>query len=249
MAHPPVVRAQPEAVLPRAFLKERLLPLDLGHGVLRAPLERGVGLRDVARHRDRDPDAALRLPVADVPRLPAHVGDPEDVLVLFGRQPDHEIELRPVPSPREDPPAGLVDVLLADVLVDDVAHPLRAGFGGEGEAGRLHLRDVVEHLLREPVGAKARDAERNPARNELLHDLLHERRHARVVGGGERRERGLVVAALLHRRDHRLHDLLRIALPDRAVDHARLAEAAALGATARDLHRGPVEDRLGGRNR
>ena len=206
-------------------------------------------LRDVARNGNRDPDAAFRLAVADVARLPAHVGDSEDVLVRFGRQPDHEVELGPVPSAREHPPAGLVDVLLADVLVDDVAHPLRPGFGSEGEAGRLHLRDIVEDLLREPVGAEARDAERDPARDELLHDLLDEGGHAGVVGRGERGERRLVVAALLHRRDHRVHDRFRVPFPDRAVDHAGLAEAAALGATARDLHRGAVEDRFGRRNR
>ena len=206
-------------------------------------------LRDVARNGDGDPDPPFRLPIPDVASLPAHVGDPEDILVLLGREPDHEVELGPVPAAREDAPAGLVDVLFADVLVDDVAHPLGARFGSEGEAGRLHLRDVVEHLFREPVSAEARDAERHPPRNEFLHHFLDERGDAGVVRGREGGERGFVVAALLDRRDHGVHDRLRIPLPDRPVDHAGLAETAALGAAAGDLDGGAVEDGLRGWNR
>ena len=246
---PPVVGAEPEAVLPGALPEEILLPPDFGHGVLGAPLKRGVGLRNMARNRNRDPHPTFRFPVADAAGLPAHVGDSEDILVLFGGEPDHEVELGPVPAPRKDPAAGLVDVRLADILVDHIAHPLGTGLGSEGESGRLHLRDVVQNFLGKAVGAQTGDSERNAAGDELAHHLPDERRDAGVVRGGERGQRRLVVTALFHRRDHRLDDRLRVPLAHRAVDHPRLAEAAALGAAAGDLHRRPVEDRLGGGHR
>ena len=57
--------------------------------------------------------------------------------------------------------------------------------------------------------------------------------------------RRLVVAALLHGADDRVDDLLGIALAHGPVDHPRLAEAAALGAAARDLDRHAIEDGFG----
>ena len=245
MADPLVVRLQPEAVGAGALPQQRLLAGDLFHRVLGAPLEGGVRLRHMTGNGHRDAHAALGEAVPDAARLPPHVGDAQHIVVLLGRETDHEVQLRPVPAAREHPPAGLVDVLFADILVHDIAHPLRAGFGGEGEAGGLHLRDVVEHFLGEAVRAQAGDAERDAPGNEFRHDFAHQRRHAGVVGGGERSERRFVVAALLHRGHHGADDLLRLPLAHRAVDHPRLAEPAALGAAAGDLDGRTVEDRFG----
>ena len=86
----------------------------------------------------------VRAPVAD---------DAAHVLVLLGGQADHEVELHLRPAAREDALGGFEQLLLGDVLVDHVAHALRAGLGREGETGGAHLADLVEHVFVEPVGA------------------------------------------------------------------------------------------------
>ena len=157
-----------------------------------------------------------------------------------------EVELHGLPAAREDTLGRLEELLLGHVLVDDVAHPLGAGFRSERDAGRPDARHVVEDVLVEAIRTQARDAEGHALR-EGVDDLLHEGRDARVVGGrqGDVRRSPFVVAALLHG----AHDFeATICAGSRsrtgAIDHACLAEAAALGAAARDLDRHAVEDRL-----
>jgi hypothetical protein len=108
-----------------------------------------------------------------------------------------------------------------------------------------HALDLVEQRLVEPVRAQARDPELDLASAQLRHQLLDQRVDARHVGGAERRQAGLAEAGLVDALEHRPHDRLRVALADRAVDDAGLAEAAALGAAAGDLDGRAVEDRLG----
>ena len=131
-----------------------------------------------ARCLTRLPTARARPPTRD---------DPAHVVVFLGRQADHEVELHRRPAAREDALGRLDELLLGDVLVDDVAHALRARLGREREPGRAHARDVVEQFSVEAVGAQRRDAERHLLRRERVGDLLDERRDARVVGGRERR--------------------------------------------------------------
>ena len=222
---------------------EPLLAADLIHAVHCTPLEGGVGLGHMARDGNGDVDGAL-VAAADLVGLSAHLHDAEKILVGLGRKTDHEVEFDALPALGEDPVAGGEDVFFADVLVDDVAHTLRARFGREGEAGGLHAGDIVEQFIGEAVGAQRRDAERHLHRPELLHDALDEGRNAGVVGGGERGDGGLIVAAFLDGGDEGLDDLFGVSLPHGTVDHAGLAEAAALGAAARNLHRHAVEDGL-----
>ena len=156
--------------------------------------------------------------------------------------------MRENPAP-EDPVGRLDDVGLGDVLGDHVAHALRAGLGREGEPPCPHAGDLPQQIVVEPVGAQRRHRERDLLGRQLGHRRLHQRRHAGVVGHRQRRQRRLVVAALLDPLDQRVDDGHRIALPHRPVDHPRLAEAAPLGAAARHLDRHAIEDRLGVRQR
>ncbi len=206
-----------------------LLPHDVG-GVHRAPLERRVRLGDVRRDADGDRRGAPPVGLALLAQRPlhhladtAHLGaEPDDlahVRLVLGRQADHEVELHPGESAREDALGGLQDLRQGDVLVDDVAHPLAAGLRGEGDARGAHARQVVEDVLVEPVGTQGRDAERDLLRDEPARDLPHERRDARVVRCRERREAHLVRAAASDGAHHRLDDGLRIALAHGAVNH------------------------------
>jgi hypothetical protein len=95
-----------------------------------------VRLGDEATDRHRAPDviAATDL-TAGLDDLLGQLGDLEDVLVGLGRQAAHEVELDLPPAGAIGRGDGVDQVVLGDHLVDDLADPLTAPFGGEGEAG------------------------------------------------------------------------------------------------------------------
>ena len=66
------------------------------------------------------------------------------------------------------------------------------------------------------------------------------RLYLRVVGGGKRGQRDLVIAGALQAAGHGGDDIIGAALPHRTVYHAGLAEAAAAAAAAQYLHRQAV---------
>ncbi len=70
--------------------------------------------------------------------------DPAHVLVLLGRQADHEVELHAVPAAREDALGRGHELLFGDVLVHHVAHALRAGLGRERQPADPRQRELVE---------------------------------------------------------------------------------------------------------
>ena len=236
-----------------------LLPDDLGrvHG---APLERRVRLGHVRRdaHGDVRSPTSVGLPLlaqgalhrlTDEAHLRAEPDDLAHVRLVLRGQPDHEVELHPRPPARKDALGGLEDLRQGDVLVDDVAHPLAAGLGGEGDAGRANAREVVEDVLFEAVRSQRRHAERHLLRGEPVAQRLHERCDAGAVGRRQRREADLVRPALSNGAQHRLDDGVRIALADGAVDHPPLAEPAPLGAPAGNLDRDALEDGLAAADR
>ncbi len=243
-----LVRLEVDAQLARQVAEQRLLALGLGGAVHRHPLERRVRLGDVGRHRRRDARGA-QVAVADLLHARRRLDDAAHVGVLLGRQADHEVQLHALEAAPEHAVRRLDDVLLGDVLGDDVAHALRAGLGRERQTARAHGRHLAQQIFVQPVGAQRRHRQRHLLVAQLGHRRLHQRRHARIVGGRQRRQRRLVVAALLDPADERVDDRDRVALAHRPVDHAGLAETAALGAAARDLDRHAVEDRLGVRQR
>ncbi len=206
-------------------------------------------LGHVRRHRHGHLGPLGHVLAPDAQHALAGLDDADDVLVLLGGQADHEVELHAVPAAPEHPLGALGHVRLGDVLVDHVAHALGPGLGREGEAGDAHLRHLVEELLAQAVGAQRRHRQRHLLVAQLARHLAHQRRDAGVVGGRQAGQRGLVVAGLVDAVDDALDDRLGRALAHRAVDHPGLAEAAALGAAARDLDAGAIEHRLGVRHR
>ena len=202
-------------------------------------------LGHVGRHTDRYLGLAPDVPSSDAEHALAGFDDAAHVVVLFGWQADHEIEFQSVPAAGKYPVRRLLDMGLGDVFVDHIAHALGAGFGGKGQTGDPHGRHLVEDLFVEAIGAQRRHRHRGFAPSELAHDAFDQRRDTRVIGRAEAGERGLVVAGALDALDHAVHDRLRRALADRAVDHAGLAKPASLGAAAGDLDTGAVEYGLG----
>ena len=75
-------------------------------------------------------------------------GDAEGVLVGLGGEPDQEVQLHPPPALRVGRLDRAVEVVLADELVDDLAHPPRAALGGEGQAGAAGLLDLGRRCRR-----------------------------------------------------------------------------------------------------
>ncbi len=110
------------------------LPLQLRPGVLAEPLERGVRLGDEAAHADGH-RGALVVAAAHLGAPPAQLDDGEDVLVPLRGQADEKVQLEAAPALGERGVDRGVKVLLADELVDHLAHPPGAALGGEGEPG------------------------------------------------------------------------------------------------------------------
>ncbi len=75
--------------------------------------------------------------LADGDTVLGQLGDAERVLVGFRRETDEEVELDPLPALGEGGVDRLVEILLTDQLVDDLPHPPRARFRGEGETTPL----------------------------------------------------------------------------------------------------------------
>src|SRR5690606_24032160 len=67
--------------------------------------------------------------------LAGEVGDGEDVGVLLGGQPAHEVQLDLAPPRRVGRGDRADQVLFGDHLVDDPTHPLAAALGCEREPG------------------------------------------------------------------------------------------------------------------
>ena len=101
------------------------------------PLKRSKRLRHKARHRHRHIDAAslrlVRHVVKRVHNLLRQMDDPRDILVRFGRQPHHKIELYICITAGKRRFAGTQDLLLRDVFIDYIPQALRPRLRREGQ--------------------------------------------------------------------------------------------------------------------
>ena len=87
------------------------------------------------------------------------LGDLQHVLVGLGREPAHEVELHLPPAVAVGGGDGPDQVVLGDHLVDDLADPLAAALGGEGEAGAAAVAgQLVGEVDVERVDPGARQA-------------------------------------------------------------------------------------------
>jgi hypothetical protein len=233
-----VVPAELDPPPPELAAEQRLAHARLLERELARPLEGGVGLRREGGDARRHPEPPARRG-GDARR---QLGDADHVLLGLAREPDHEVELERPPAEVGEEPRRLEQLVLPVLLLDHVAEPLRARLGGEREAGLPHAADLLEDGGRERVDARGRQRDRDALGDEAVHQLLQHGVHAAVVAGGEREERDLLVARALHEGGGVGDHALGVPLAERAVDVARLAEAAALHAPAHHLDAGAVVD-------
>ena len=187
--------------------------------------------------------------VGDVERTRPRVDDFAYVLVLLGRQSDHEIELHSAPATREDAFRRLHELRLGDIFVHDVTHALASRLRRKGEPPRTLLLHVVEDVFAESVGAQRRHAERDLVRGQRFDGLADQGGDCAVVCRGQRGERCFVVPGFFDGADHGIDDRLWLPFAHRSIDHARLAEATAFCAASRDLDGCPIEDGFAARDR
>ena len=154
---------------------------------LRRPLKRGVRLRHEAANADR---AANIVATTDFSTLGddarGHLGDLQHVLVGLGRQAAHKVKLHLPPAIGVRRSNRADQVFLADHLVDDLAQPLAAALGREGQAGPTSApRELVGQVDVERIDAGR--GQRQPGVGALVtvRQTLGDLGDLRVVGARE----------------------------------------------------------------
>ena len=178
--------------------------------------------------------------------LVCHLRDAEDVLVRLGGQTQHIIELDRVPAAGEGDLAGVEQILLGDVFVDRVAQALAAALDGEGQAALAHLLQPLHDVHREVVRPQGGQGKADAPRLTVVEQAVAKRGQRSVVARGEGEERHVLMPGVFQRLDALAHERLRLLRADRAIDVARLAEAAAAHAAAKELQVHPVVHHLRG---
>ena len=191
---------------------------------------------------------AGRLP-ARLDHLVRQPGDLQHVLVGLGGQPAHEVELHVPPAIGVRGDHGADQVLLRHHLVDHPADPLRAALRGEGQPGTPAVAGQLpgeRHVERVDPGG--RQGERDVRALVPVGQALGDVADLRVVGAGQREQSDLGEPGEGQALLHHVADRGDGPLAYRPGDHAGLAEPAAPGAAAEDLHRVPLVHRLGERH-
>ena len=133
-----------------------------------------------------------------------------------------------------DQGAGLVDLLVGDVLADHVAEPLGPRLGSHRERPVPAPAKRRDQLLREAVGADRRDRDLEA----LLVEDVHQAADPRIVGHARPDEPD--AARILLDLPHRLPERLEAPVADGPVDLPLEAEPAAAAAPLPDLEEGEV---------
>ena len=100
----------------------------------------GLGHEAAHRHRHRRVLVVLAAPMLHA--VAGQLGDAQGVLVGLRGQPGEEVQLHATPALGVGRFHRVVEVLLADELVDDLAHAPGAGLGGERQPGPPALLDL-----------------------------------------------------------------------------------------------------------
>ena len=206
------------------------------------PLEGGVGLgREIA-------DREIQLQAAQIGaialQIAAGFGNAEHVGVGLTGQADHEIELDLAVAVLHRRANAAQQLRVGEPLVNDVAQALAAGLRRKGEAGLAGAAKDMGDVLVEAIHPLAGQGQRHVLIGKPIAQLHPHRWQGQVVGAAQRQQGKVAVAGALHAGFDRLDHRLRLHIPGRAGEHARLAEAAAAGAAAANLHREPVVHRL-----
>ena len=239
-------RIVPSEIEPRAAAaapQQLVLGRKLGGRLLTRPLERRVRLRHVIGGRDPHPRALAHDLAADRFHLRGPVHDPLHIGHRLRRQPHHEVQLDAAPAVLKRIARGLQQVLVGHHLAHRVAQPLAAGLRRERHARLLARRAEQRRIHAERIHpcARQRDADPIPElRPQRPYDLVD----LAVIGAAQGDQRQLVEACIREQLARPRHHLLRRPLAQRAVDHSRLAETAALRAAALNLDPRPVMHRL-----
>lgn len=188
------------------FLSPRILSRSFfSRASVSAALSCGAHWKGVLRlgHEAADGDRAADVVLAgDLAALgdhvDRHVTDLEDVLVGLGGQAAHEVQLHLTPAVAVRGGHRPDQVLLGDHLVDDLAHPLGAALGGEGETGAAAVAGQLVgqvHVERVDAGGGQREAHLvvGVAVGEALGDVAD----LAVVRGGEGEQADLFEAGRL----------------------------------------------------
>ena len=226
----------------------QLFLLHLGQGVLGLPLEGGEGFRYKHRRRAGDPQALGPLlpwygEIA-TDHLAGQVGNTVQILKGFRGQAHHKVQLYAAPAALEGVGNLLHQVGLGHALVDHVPQALGARLGGKGEGGFAYLLGFLQRFLQHAVDAKRRQADGHPLVGQALHQFADQLRQTGIVAAGQAGQADFLISRGTLQLFGKLHQALQAALAHRAVQHARLAEAAATGAAAHDLQHDAVVNDL-----
>ena len=168
-------------------------------GVLGGPLERGEGLGHEHAGRGRHAHAALGPlllghAVEGVHHLFRQIADAAQVFVGFGGQAHHEVQLHAAPAAFKSAGDGTDQIVLRDALVDHVAQPLGARFGGQGQAGFFHLLGFFQRLLHDVVDAHTGQGHADALVLVAVHQCLNQLGQAGIVAAGQGRQAHFFVA-------------------------------------------------------
>ena len=166
--------------------------------------------------------------------------DALQILVRFGGQAHHEIQLHAAPAAFESVRHRADQVGLGNALVDYVPQPLSARLGGQGEARFFHLLRFLQRLLHDVVNAHGGQRNAHPLFFISGHQRGNQLGQAGIIAGGKGGKAHFLIAGGGFQRIGQFQQALHAALPHRAIQHARLAEAAAPGAAPHDFQHDAV---------
>ena len=118
------------------------------------PLERRPRLGHEGIHRRMNAaDASARLAHLehDLPDLLGQSHDRLHVGMGLERKTDHEVELEILDAVFEDPARPGQDVFVRELLVQDLPHPVRTAFGGQGQPLDAGVDQLEDELRREVI--------------------------------------------------------------------------------------------------
>ena len=125
---------------------------------------------------------------------------------------------------------------VGEALVHDVAQALAAGLRREGEPRLAGAAEHVGDVGVEAIDPLAGQGEGHVFVGEAVAQLHTHRRQGQIIAAAEREQREIAVTGALHARFDRLDHRLGLHIAGGSGEHAGLAEAAAAGAAAADLH-------------